>query len=364
MTLIGKSGRFINEVYCDYLAVNSDLFEFEAPKLPKDFLKFNKDSSLFRRHISGMMSVLLSLRQRPTIRFQNGSDIAQTFARALLHEIDQERTLFDFGSYAPSSNSNGDTLCLILDRREDPVTPLLCQWTYQAMVHELLGLKHNVVDLGEEYIRKKMLEGSTDSDLKNLRNVVLSQSDDFFAANMYKDFGALSSNVQRLVTDYKRKFEENKKNLGSIEQISNVVENLPEFKKFANNALKHSAIAGEISSKIAREDLIQVSLIEQDLVDPTSDHSSNLEKVKDKIKSANISPDRKLCLALLYALRYETHGGNRIAELKQLLRTHVREDKVKLIDALLNYAGNARRSNPSDLFGGNSDFFKAIGALA
>lgn len=31
-------------------------------------------------------------------------------------------------------------MVLILDRREDPITPLLNQWTYQAMLHELIGL--------------------------------------------------------------------------------------------------------------------------------------------------------------------------------------------------------------------------------
>ena len=32
-------------------------------------------------------------------------------------------------------------------RREDPATPLLTQWTYQAMVHELIGMKNNRVSL-------------------------------------------------------------------------------------------------------------------------------------------------------------------------------------------------------------------------
>ncbi len=31
--------------------------------------------------------------------------------------------------------------------RNDPVSPLLHQWTYQAMVHELLGIQNNRVDL-------------------------------------------------------------------------------------------------------------------------------------------------------------------------------------------------------------------------
>jgi hypothetical protein len=40
-------------------------------------------------------------------------------------------------------------LLLILDRRNDPVTPLLSQWTYQAMVHELLGISNGRVDLSK-----------------------------------------------------------------------------------------------------------------------------------------------------------------------------------------------------------------------
>jgi hypothetical protein len=38
-------------------------------------------------------------------------------------------------------------LLLIIDRMNDPVTPLLSQWTYQAMVHEVLGIQNGRVDL-------------------------------------------------------------------------------------------------------------------------------------------------------------------------------------------------------------------------
>ena len=42
-------------------------------------------------------------------------------------------------------------MLLILDRCEDPFTPLLNQWTYQAMLHELVGIKHNKIELvGED----------------------------------------------------------------------------------------------------------------------------------------------------------------------------------------------------------------------
>lgn len=53
----------------------------------------------------------------------------------------QEDQLFDFRKV------DTPPILLIVDRRDDPVTPLLTQWTYQAMVHELLGINNGKVDL-------------------------------------------------------------------------------------------------------------------------------------------------------------------------------------------------------------------------
>lgn len=71
---------------------------------------------------------------KPNYRQLQPEDLFLLFMR-------QSTTLFDFRltQVAP--------LLLILDRRNDPVTPLLSQWTYQAMAHELLGIHNGRVDL-------------------------------------------------------------------------------------------------------------------------------------------------------------------------------------------------------------------------
>ncbi len=48
---------------------------------------------------------------------------------------------------SPSSARGGSVLVLLFDRRLDPVTPLLNQWTYQAMIHEAFGIRNNVVQI-------------------------------------------------------------------------------------------------------------------------------------------------------------------------------------------------------------------------
>ena len=70
--------------------------------------------------------------------------MCEKLAQSLHHlTTSEERELFDFGK------RGGETapIIMILDRKEDPVTPLLLQWTYQAMVHELIGIQTNRVDL-------------------------------------------------------------------------------------------------------------------------------------------------------------------------------------------------------------------------
>jgi vacuolar protein sorting-associated protein 45 len=87
-------------------------------------------------------------------------------------------------------------LQLVIDRREDPVTPLLSQWTYQAMVHELLpkGISNNIVDL-------KGVPGVS----KDLQEVVLSpSSDDFFRQQMFANYGDLGGAVRKLLDDYSK----------------------------------------------------------------------------------------------------------------------------------------------------------------
>jgi vacuolar protein sorting-associated protein 45 len=99
-------------------------------------------------------------------------------------------------------------LLVILDRRDDPVTPLLTQWTYQAMVHELLGLNYNRVVL-------KDVPGIQ----PDLEEVVLScTSDPFFARNMNANFGDLGTAVKRMLDDYQHKSKKNE-NINSIEDM-------------------------------------------------------------------------------------------------------------------------------------------------
>ncbi len=70
--------------------------------------------------------------------------MCEKLAQSLHHlTTSEERELFDFGK----RGGEVAPIVMLIDRKEDPVTPLLLQWTYQAMVHELIGISSNRVDL-------------------------------------------------------------------------------------------------------------------------------------------------------------------------------------------------------------------------
>jgi vacuolar protein sorting-associated protein 45 len=80
------------------------------------------------------------------IRYQASSGDAERLAALLSQHMEQQQETLDFGR-SSDERSDVPALLLLLDRNDDPLTPLLNQWTYQAMVHELMGIRNNVVEI-------------------------------------------------------------------------------------------------------------------------------------------------------------------------------------------------------------------------
>jgi vacuolar protein sorting-associated protein 45 len=123
----------------------------------------------------------------PVIRYQRSSDLCFRLAEKFRDKLTQQDQ--DFAQRVSKTNPPQATTILILDRREDPITPILNQWTYQAMIHEILDIKNNRVDL-------KHLD-NLEADMKE---VVLSSDDDkFYRKIMYKNFGEVAEDIHNLV---------------------------------------------------------------------------------------------------------------------------------------------------------------------
>ncbi|KAG8881457.1 vacuolar protein sorting-associated protein 45, partial [Tulasnella sp. 403] len=233
----------------------------------------------------------------------------------------------------------------------DPVTPLLSQWTYQAMVHEILAIQNGRVDL------------SLVPDIRpELREItLLPQSDPFFAKHLNDNFGDLGASIQTMVKEYQAKTA-SQSSIETIADMKRFVEEYPEFKKLSGNVSKHVAVVGELSRIVGRDRLLDVSEVEQSLAGGGSGHAGDLKAVQTLIAASEIPPANKLRLAILYALRYQKSSGNAIASVvESLARNGVSESDVRLVNIMLHVAGADQRQD--DLFSNENIFSRGKSAL-
>ncbi|KAI0357469.1 Sec1-domain-containing protein [Trametes cingulata] len=340
--------REVQEYFADYAPILPCLFSLNHTPTAQRPLYGNSpnvwDPKALERAVQGVTAVLLSLKKKPVIRYEKSSPMAKKLGVEIQHRIQSEQQLFDFRL------TQVPPLLLILDRRNDPVTPLLSQWTYQAMVHELLGIQNGRVDL------------SMVPDIRpELKEVTLTTTTDpFFQAHHLATFGDLGTALKSYVQSYQsHSLAHNPSAINSISDMKRFVEEYPEFRKLGGNVSKHVALVGELSRLVERDKLLDLGEVEQGLA---TGSGADLKSVQALVANPAIQPWNKLRLVMLYALRYQKAQPQNVASLINLmLENGVSREDAKLVYVLLNIAGSDQRQE--DLFSAESLLAKGRSAL-
>ncbi|KAI8569587.1 hypothetical protein RHMOL_Rhmol02G0289600 [Rhododendron molle] len=326
----------VQEFYADFVAIDPFHFTLNIPANHMYMIPAVVDPSGLQqfcdRVIDGIAAIFLALKRRPVIRYQRTSDIAKRVAQeAAKLMYQQESGLFDF------RRTEISPLLLIIDRRDDPVTPLLNQWTYQAMVHELIGIQDNKVDLRNR--------GKISKDQQEV--VLSSEQDAFFKANMYENFGDIGLNIKRMVDEFQLVAKSNQ-SIQTIEDMAKFVDNYPEYRKMHGNVSKHVTLVTEMSKIVEERKLMLVSQTEQELA-CNGGQGAAFEAVTNLLNNENVSDIDRLRLVMLYALRYEKESPVQLMQLFNKLASRSPKYKPGLVQFLLKQAGVDKRTG--DLYG-------------
>ena len=333
--------KAVQEYFADYIVVNTDLMSLNLG-FPKQRLWSHSpdiwNTDALQRTTEGVIALLLSLKKNPLIRYEKNSLIAKKLATEVRYQITQEEQLFDF------RKTDTPPILLIVDRRDDPITPLLSQWTYQAQVHELLGIYNGRVDLS-----------SVPEIRPELKEIVLSADQDpFFKKNMFQNFGDLGGNIKEYVEQYQSRTKSNAA-IDSIADMKRFVEDYPEFRKLSGNVSKHVALISELSRQVSASSLLDVSELEQSLV-CNDNHTTDLRTLQSFITNPSVPADNKIRLVTLYAIRYEKHPNSALHILMDLLTTvaGISSAKLAVIPQVLAYH---RSLQDAPVAGGFTDLF-------
>ncbi|KAI5983489.1 Sec1-like protein [Pisolithus albus] len=340
--------REVQEYFADYAPLLPSLFSLNhIPTEDRPLYGSSPntwDDAALGRSVEGIIAVLLSLRKKPVIRYERMSGMAKKLANEVHHRIQSDSTLFDFRPTVVSP------LLIILDRRNDPVTPLLTQWTYQAMVHELLGIHNGRVNL------------TMVPDIRpELSEITLTTSTDpFFQAHHLATFGDLGTSLKTYVQSYQsRSLAQSPSAINSISDMKRFVEEYPEFRKLGGNVSKHVALVGELSRLVDRDRLLDVGEVEQGLA---TSSGCDFKTVQALVTNNTVPAWNKLRVVILYALRYQKSQTSNIASLINLLLANgVSREEAGLVYVFLNIAGSDQRQD--DLFSTESLLAKGKSAL-
>ncbi|KAF8063735.1 VPS45 [Scenedesmus sp. PABB004] len=296
------------------------------------------------RLVAGLSALFLALRRRPVIRYQRGSEPARRVAEGLYGlTYRQQPAVFDFGSRAAP-------VVLLLDRCDDPVTPLLTQWTYEAMIHEAIGIRDGTAVLTSAKVPPDQREVVVDA-----------ASDEFYARHQYSNYGEVGLSVKAAVDAFASASAAHKQ-VSSLEDMRRFILEHSDFSRAQGAITKHVNIVTQLSEEVARRGLMDVSTLEQELANPAAalGAAAAYDEVAALIRNANTSHKDRARLVMLYSLRFESDAQRTQALLAGLADAGVRDAAPGLYAAaaaVLAYAGRERRAG--DLWGGGNILLKA-----
>lgn len=259
----------IVEVFQDYTVVNDNLFEITSNSVIDECNK--------------LISLLLSVKKFPIIKYETNSINLKKLSSEILYQINSNlnNNLFD------KLNFDVPPVVLLLDRFNDPITPLVTPWTYQSMINELIGITKNMCDVNGE---------------KVLLNDV---NDDFWNQSMYKNYGDLTDSFQKKVDIFKRESNNNNIKTNNLNELKKILTRLPDFKKKLSNILKHLNLITELDHQISLQHLWEISELQQTIICNLDNQQNINETLLTIISQPDVSVDHKVKLILLYSIRFK-----------------------------------------------------------
>lgn len=319
------------EIFLDYSVINDNLF---TVSFPRELTGPKHNTTI--QELSSLSSLLLSLKKCPVIKYETTSLELKKLASELLYYINlnSNNNLFD------DLNRKSDTppVLLILDRKNDPLTPLVAPWTYQLMIHELIGINRNIVDLHDS----------------NEQLTLSETQDTFFHESMYLNYGDLTDKFQKYVDEYKKQTKQSSiENLKTqdLSELKKILTKFPEFKKLSNNILKHLNIISEIDKQILNQNLWAVGELQQTIVCELENHQTIRAKLMDVVADSAISTENKIKMLLLYVAKFPNNSADLNALLTKLndpITTSPQPTPAQqqLIKNFRKYFGGAKKAVP------------------
>ncbi|KAI9724133.1 MAG: hypothetical protein M1812_000852 [Candelaria pacifica] len=265
---------------------------------------------LIRKHMDDLaqkiISVCVSLGEYPVIRYyrprnpsHEASVLCSHLSRFVQDELDQYAQYHE--DFPPPSNRPRGAL-FITDRSMDLFSPLLHEFTYQAMAHDLLPIRE-----GDKILYKTIVnEGESNEQEKDLE---IGEKDKIWVENRHRH---MKDTIEKLMGEFQRFIDENPhftnsdSNANSLNAIKDMLAGLPEFQELKEAYSLHLTMAQECMNIFQQRKLPDLASVEQSLATGLDEDYKKPKNLADQVvrllDDENINASDRLRLITLYLL--------------------------------------------------------------
>ncbi|KAG4086819.1 Sec1-like protein [Neocallimastix lanati (nom. inval.)] len=339
---VSKHIKNLKELFVDFLAFESRVFNFDIPQSFNTFYNPSKTGEItheVENVARKLVSVLATLGEYPIIRYYDPNGDRRTIAARVAFQLENElENLCNMDpSFPPKSNYERTTL-IVVDRTIDTSGPLVHEFTYQAMVNDLIGLENGI-----KYIQN----GAAGE-----KAVILDEKDNLWNKYRHTHIAEVSSEVSKQFNQF---INENKaassvakgrQGGASLKELKDTIQALPQYQEMKDKFSVHIDLCQRCNNIFSKNNLTDIAKIEQNLITGVT-AEGNIPKniIMDMVPlldSHSVDIYDKLRLLILYIICYD---GVPQEDLRKLVEhAHMANPELDIISNF-KYLGINLKSN-------------------
>ncbi|KAL2023420.1 hypothetical protein VTK56DRAFT_2777 [Thermocarpiscus australiensis] len=278
---------------------------------PHSFLVLYNPScnDLVARHLrtlaSKIVSICITLQEMPRIRYYQPPEHAKHEARVLCMHLARfvQQELDGYQQYNrsfPPPSPRPQSVLLITDRSMDLMAPLVHEFTYQAMIHDLLPIRDQD---GKVTFRMTVNEGPAAEE----KDMEIAEKDALWVDSRHRH---MKDTIDKLMNDFKNFLDKNPGNKDSggtsLNDIRKMLANLPQFQEMKQAYTLHINMAQEAMNIFQKHKLSDVASAEQTLATGLDEENKKPKNILDQVvrllDDPDVTPADRLRLIAIYVL--------------------------------------------------------------
>ncbi|XP_019709523.1 SNARE-interacting protein KEULE isoform X2 [Elaeis guineensis] len=317
----------LSEMNLEYFAIDSQGFVTDHEMALGDLFGENVEKSRKYNDCINIMATRIatafaSLREFPFVRYRAAKSLDASSVTTS-HDLVPTKVaaavwncISKYKSTIPDFPQKETCELLIVDRSIDQIAPIIHEWTYDAMCHDLLNMD------GNKYVYE--IPSKTGS-APEKKEVLLEDHDPVWLELRHAHIADASERLHDKMTNFVSKNKAAQLHQSSRDgseistrDLQKMVQALPQYSDQIEKLSLHVEIAGKINKLIRDTALRDIGQLEQDLVfgDAGAKEVINFLRTKQ-----DVSPENKLRLLMIYAaVSPEKFEGDKGVKLMQLAK--------------------------------------------